>query len=115
MLTVPETVAPLLGAVKLTVGGTRSLMLTVTEAWEVPPAPVQLKVYVVAVVMFVIFWEPLVAVELVQPEGVVAAHDVALVADQVKLELPPLDTLVGLAVRVIPGGGLVFKLAKRFL
>ena len=33
-----------------------------------------------------------------------AVHAVALVADQVKLELPPLDTLLGLALNVTLGG-----------
>jgi hypothetical protein len=34
-----------------------------------------------------------------------AVHDVALVADQVKVELPPLATALGLAVNVTVGAG----------
>ena len=48
-------------------------------------------------------WEPEVAVELVQPEGVVALQLVALVELQVKVELCPELMVVGLAVRETVG------------
>ena len=65
--------------------------------------------------MLVTALEPLVAVEVVHPEGDTAAHDVAFVDDQVSVELPPLEIEVGLAVSVTDGGGLVLKLARWFL
>ncbi len=34
-----------------------------------------------------------------------AVHEVALVADQVNVELPPLETVLGLAARVTVGAG----------
>jgi hypothetical protein len=47
-------------------------------------------------------WEPLVAIDPLQaPEAV---HAVALVEDQVNVELPPLETLVGLALMETLGG-----------
>jgi hypothetical protein len=50
-------------------------------------------------------WVPLVAVELVQPLGVVAAQLVALVVDQVRVALWPELIDVGLALNVMPGAG----------
>jgi hypothetical protein len=46
---------------------------------------------------------PEIAVELVQPAGVVAEHEVALVELQVRVELLPEVMLVGLALRVTVG------------
>ena len=48
-------------------------------------------------------WEPLIA--WFPDQLPVAAQDVALVVDQVKAELPPLTTVLGLAVRLTVGAG----------
>ena len=47
--------------------------------------------------------EPLVALLPDHPPD--AVHEVALVADQVSVELPPLATVLGLADRVTTGAG----------
>ena len=47
--------------------------------------------------------EPLAA--LVPDQAPEVVHEIALVADQVNVELPPLATVLGLAVKVIVGAG----------
>jgi hypothetical protein len=49
--------------------------------------------------------EPLVA--LVPDQAPDALHEVALVADQVNVELPPLVIVLGLALRLTVGAGAV--------
>jgi hypothetical protein len=62
---------------------------------------VQLKVKMVLCNNAPVLLVPLVALAPLQPAD--AAHDVALVEDQVKVELPPLPTAVGFALKVIVG------------
>ena len=47
--------------------------------------------------------EPLIA--LLPDQAPEAVHEVALVADQVNVELPPLATVLGLAAKVTVGAG----------
>jgi hypothetical protein len=67
-----------------------------------PLALVQLSVYVVVLVSALVLALPLVALLPVHPPEAVQA--VALLEDQVNIEVPPLDTLVGLALSVTLGG-----------
>jgi hypothetical protein len=48
-------------------------------------------------------WEPLIP--LVPDQAPEAVQEVALLADQLTVELPPLVTLLGLAERLIVGAG----------
>jgi len=50
-----------------------------------------------------VLWEPLLASLPDQPPD--AAHEVALVEDHVNIELPPLVTVLGLAVKLTVGAG----------
>jgi hypothetical protein len=68
-----------------------------------PPVPVQPKVYVVDALIAPVDFEPLVARVPDQPPD--AVHAVALVEDQVNVELSPLATPVGLALSETVGGG----------
>ena len=75
---------------------------TVNGNVAVPPAPVQLNVYAVEVLMAPVDCEPLVASEPLHAPDAVQA--VALVEDQVKVDEPPWAMLVGLAVSETVGG-----------
>jgi hypothetical protein len=79
------------------------LLLTATVALcdTEPPLPVQVMVNVVAVLSAAVDCEPLVARLPDQPPE--ALQLVALVEDQLRVEVPPLDTLVGLAASVTVG------------
>src|SRR5689334_4631181 len=79
------------------------MMLTVTLAWPVPPAPVQVSVKVVAVVRLPVLCVPAVAFVPVQPPD--AVHDVAFVDDHVSVLAELLLTDVGAAVSVAVGAG----------
>ena len=76
-----------------------------TLAWAVPPAPVQLKVKLVALVNAPVLWLPAVALVPLQPPD--AVHEVAFVDVHVKVLLPPLLTVVGDADNVTAGTGVV--------
>ena len=102
--------APLLievgAAVSVTVGaGVVLVMETEALAWDVPPAPVQLRLYVAAALR---------APELSVPETAfaplqvpLAVHAVALVLDQVSVLVPPALMDNGLADSVTVGAGVV--------
>jgi hypothetical protein len=93
-------------ALKLTVGaGVAAVTDTVTDCVADPPAPVQVAVYFVAALSAVVDCEPLGAIVPLQPPD--ATQDVALVEDQVNIELPPLATVVGLAISMTVGAGVV--------
>jgi hypothetical protein len=78
---------------------------TVTDCDAEPPVPVQVSVYLVAAVRADVFWEPLVAsLPLHPPEAV---QEVALVDDQVNVDVAPLVTVLGLAAKVTAGAGAV--------
>jgi hypothetical protein len=91
-------------ALKLTLGVGADTE-TVTDCAAVPPAPVQVNVKLVAAVRSAVAWEPLVAMLPLQPPE--ATQEVALLEDQVSVEALPLLTVVGLALRVTEGAGVV--------
>ena len=92
-------------ALKLTVGAgvAAAFTVTVADCWVVPPAPVQESCKFGLVVSAAVLLVPLVAtVPLQAPEAV---QVVALVDDQVSVELDPLLMLVGLALKLTVGAG----------
>jgi len=82
-------------AAKLTVGA-GVLTDTVADCVALPPAPLQVKVKVELLVSAPEDCEPLVP--LAPDQAPEAVQEVALIADQVKFELPPLATVLGLAL-----------------
>ena len=86
--------------------------VTVAEPLPDPPVPVQVIANVLVAAIELTSWLPLVAVLEVQPP--VAAHEVAVVDDHVRLEEPPLAMLVGLALTVTVGGGMTVTVADAF-
>ena len=89
-------------ALKLTVGA-GEVTVTVADCAALPPAPVQVSVYVAFAVRAPVDWEPLVAWLPDQPPE--AVHEVAFVVDQLKVELLPLAMELGLAARLTVGAG----------
>ena len=90
-------------ALKLTVGASE-VTVTVADCAALPPAPVQVRVYVASAVSVPVDCEPLMASAPDQaPEAVQA---VAFVVNQLKLELLPLAIELGFAVRLTVGGAL---------
>ena len=75
-----------------------------------PPVPVHVREYVVFAVSAPVDWLPLVAFAPanVPPEAV---HEVALVALQVSVDVPPLAIVVGFAVSVAVGLGATVTVA----
>ena len=93
-------------ALKFTVGaGVEAVTDTVTDCVADPPAPVQVAVYFVAALSAAVDCVPAGAIVPLQPSD--ATQEVALVEDHVNVDLPPLATVVGLAVRVTVGAGVV--------
>ena len=78
------------------------VMLTVTEAMWLPPAPVQVSVNVVAALNAPVVALPLVVSAPLQPPE--AVHALAFVELQVSVAAAPLTTAAGLAVSAIVGG-----------
>jgi hypothetical protein len=100
--------ATMLGvAVMVTVG--LSAMTALADAAPVPPGPVHVSVYAVAMVMVAWSCVPLVARDPDHPPEAVQA--VASVVDQVRVVAAPLATLRGLAVRVTTGGAAACAIA----
>jgi hypothetical protein len=95
--------ATLVGLALIETVGAGEETLTVADCDAEPPAPVHVRVYLVVAVSAAVFWEPLVASEPLQPPD--AAQEVALVEDQVKVEVAPLATVLGLALKVTVGAG----------
>jgi hypothetical protein len=91
-------------AVNETVGGVADTV-TVADCTAEPPVPVQVRVNFVVAVRAGVLWEPVVASEPLQPPD--AVQVVALVDDQVSTEVAPFFTVVGLAVMVTAGAGVV--------
>jgi hypothetical protein len=83
-------------AEKLTVGA-GLLTETVADCEALPPLPVQVSAYVASAVSAPVDCEPLKA--LLPDQAPEAVQEVALVDDQVKLELLPLATVLGLALK----------------
>jgi hypothetical protein len=87
-----------------TVGaGVEAVILTCAEALPVPPAPVQLRLNVLAVVKAPVDCVPETA--LVPDQAPDAVQDVALVEDQASVEAAPLATEVGFAEIDTVGAG----------
>lgn len=78
---------------------------TVTDCAALPPAPVQVSVYCVALVRLAVLWEPLMGSLPDQPPE--AEHEVALAEVQVRVVALPLFTVLGLALSVTVGDGVV--------
>ena len=91
-------------AVSETVGGVAETVTVADWAAE-PPAPVQVRVNFVVAVRVGVDCEPAVASEPLHPPEAVQA--VALVDDQVSADVAPLFTVVGFAVKVTAGAGVV--------
>jgi hypothetical protein len=91
-------------AVSDTLGGAADTV-TVADCDAEPPAPVQVRVNFVVTVSAGVVCEPAVASEPLQPPEAVQA--VALVDDQVNADVAPLFTVVGFAVNVTAGAGVV--------
>ena len=85
--------------------GRAMLTETVADCAALPPAPVQLRMYVALAVSAPVDCEPVT--DLVPDQAPEPVHAVALVADQPKVEPPPLATVLGLAARLMVGNGWV--------
>jgi hypothetical protein len=94
------TVAGLATNVTVGAGG---ITVTVALSCAVPPAPLQLSVYVVVAVSAPVDWVPLAACEPLQPP--LALQLLALLALQARVDAAPLLMLAGLAVSVTVGAG----------
>ena len=88
-----------------TVGAGGAETVTVADCDADPPAPVQVRVNLVVVVSAGVVCEPAVASEPLQPPEAVQA--VALVDDHVNTEVAPFAIVVGFAVSVTAGAGVV--------
>lgn len=89
-------------ALKLTVGA-GELTVTVEDCAALPPVPVQVSVYVAFAVSAPVDDDPLMALLPDQPPDAVQA--VALVLDQLRVEVLPLSMELGFAVRLTVGAG----------
>lgn len=97
-------VAPLFTLVGLAAkvtAGAGLLTETVADCAALPPVPLQVSVYVWLALSAPVDCEPLTA--LVPDQAPDAEHVVALVADQLNVELLPLATVLGLAASVTVG------------
>jgi hypothetical protein len=96
----PPVVTALGPTLKLTVG--RGALTDTVVAWEaLPPGPAQVRVYVAPLVSAPVDWVPLAA--LLPDQAPEAVQDVALVEDQVSIELPPDVIELGAELRVTVG------------
>jgi hypothetical protein len=84
-----------------TVGGVADTV-TVADWLALPPVPVQVSVYFVVAVRAEVAADPLTGSAPLHPPD--AVQDVALVEDQVSVDLAPLAIVLGLAERVTAGG-----------
>jgi hypothetical protein len=89
-------------ALKLTVGA-GAVTDTVADWLALPPVPVQVSTYVALADRAPVDCEPDTA--LLPDQAPEAAHEVALVADQVRVDAAPLNTELGLAASVTVGKG----------
>ncbi len=100
--------APLVRLVGLALSetvGTVGVTVTVADCAAEPPAPVQVSVNFVVAVRVGVAFGPLVVSAPLQPPD--ARHEAALVDDQLNVEAVPLLTVLGLAVSVTAGAGVV--------
>jgi len=91
-------------ALRDTLGGAAATE-TVTDCEAEPPAPPQVSVNLVAALKATVVYEPLVGSVPVQPPEAVQA--VALVEDQVSVDVAPLLTVLGFAFMVTAGLGVL--------
>jgi hypothetical protein len=89
---------------RLTVGA-GAVTETVADCVALPPVPVQVSPYVVLDLRAPVDCEPLTG--MLPDQAPEAVQEVALVADQVNVELLPLATVLGLAANVTVGAGAV--------
>jgi hypothetical protein len=89
-------------ALSVTIGG-RALTVTVADWVAEPPSPVQVSSNSVVLPRAPVDQVPLVATEPLQPPD--ALHAVAFAEDQVRVDMPPLATVVGEADNVTVGAG----------
>ena len=82
--------------------GTGAETVTVADCEAEPPAPVQVSVYLVVAVSAGVADEPLIAFDPLHPPE--AVQVVALVEDQLNVEVAPLLMVLGLAASVTAGG-----------
>lgn len=97
--------ATVLGAADKPTVGAGVVTETVADWVALPPLPVQLRVYVAFAVSAPVDCDPVT--DLVPDQDPEAVQAVALLADQVSVELLPLATVLGLAARVMVGTGCV--------
>jgi hypothetical protein len=76
---------------------------TIAACVALPPAPLQMSPNVSLTVRAPVDCEPLAG--LLPAQAPAAVQDVALVADQVNVELPPLAIVLGLADKLTVGAG----------
>jgi hypothetical protein len=95
--------ATVLGLADSVMAGAAWVTETVADCVALPPVPVQVSPKVELAVRAPVDCEPLAA--LVPDQAPEAVQEVALVADQVNVELPPLATVLGLAAKVTVGAG----------
>ncbi len=94
----------------LTLNVAEGMTFTVAVAGAlVPPGPVHVSEYAVAVLMPAVLWLPLLARAPLQPPE--AVHAVALVELHVKLEVAPNATTVGAAANATVGTGRIVTVA----
>jgi hypothetical protein len=79
--------------------------VTVADCVADPPAPVQVSVYLAVALSADVLIEPAIASDPLQPPE--AVHAVVLVEDQFNIDAAPLLTVLGFAVSVTAGAGLV--------
>lgn len=98
----PPVVIALGPTLRLTVGA-GEVTETVVDCAELPPAPVHVRVYVAPDLRMPVDCAPLGA--LLPDQAPEAVQLVALMADQLSVELLPLAIVLGLALRLTEGGG----------
>jgi hypothetical protein len=87
-----------------TLGGMADTV-TVADCDAEPPVPLQVSVKFVFAVSDEVVCEPVVALLPLQPPD--AVQEVALVEDQVNVDVAPLSTVLGFVLRVTAGAALV--------
>ena len=97
--------ATVLGLADKVTTGAGGVTETVADWFALPPPPEQASPYVALAASAPVGCEPLA--DLVPDQAPEAVQEVAFVADHVRVELPPLATVLGLADNVTTGAGAV--------
>jgi hypothetical protein len=100
---VPFPLVTVLGLAARETAGAGWVTETVADWLAVPPGPVQDRVNVEAAFKAPVLWVPASDSAPDQPPD--AVHELAWLVDQVRLALPPLTTVLGLAVSAMVGAG----------